>query len=175
VLALQDPNDNHISVHTRGHQPNSAVHSHEVDKGTTTAIPPLSGRVTNITIESTPEHFYVFVADHSGPSLNISGLLIDQLIELDQYGAVPVFFFSSITNVVVVVVVVVVVEMRNETNRHGSDFQRRQVRHRASCTTCSSGTTSSSVVPHLATMRFTINPAVLLLARVASFMCRYVL
>lgn len=88
MLALHDPNDNHISIHTRGVDANSADHTFAVKDGTTASISPLSGRTTNVTIVSTPSYFHLFIGDNTGPSLNLTDFEIEKHIPLDEFGAV---------------------------------------------------------------------------------------
>lgn len=65
-----DPNDNHLSVHTRGTAPNSSIESRP--ENYTTAIPNLSdGNVHTIKILYEPGRLKVFVDDLSSPRLTV--------------------------------------------------------------------------------------------------------
>lgn len=87
-LALGDPNDNHVSIHSRGvGMANSADHQYALLNGTSTAINPLSGHDTAVTVESTPDYFSVHVAPLTGAVINITGPALATLMTLDQWGA----------------------------------------------------------------------------------------
>ncbi|MFT7167175.1 MAG: hypothetical protein ACI80K_000293 [Paracoccaceae bacterium] len=78
---LGDPNDNHISVHTRGAEPNCASHVHSL--GETTAIPNLSdSAVHTALIRYSPGQLEVFVDDLLVPALSVP-------LDLNSYPALP--------------------------------------------------------------------------------------
>ena len=66
-----DPNSNHISVHTRGTNPNSSHHAYTL--GSTTAIPNVrDGNVHTVRIDYIPGTLSVFLDDLANPALTVS-------------------------------------------------------------------------------------------------------
>jgi hypothetical protein len=81
-----DPNDNHISVHSRGPAANSV--SEAASLGRTTAIPFLKDGATHLArIDYTPGVMSVFVDNLSSPVLTLSGLNLATLLNLDNGSA----------------------------------------------------------------------------------------
>lgn len=73
--ALQDPNANHVSVHTRGALANSADHRYSLQQST--AIPPLSGSVVRVVVQFDPNAaLLVYILPLTGPVLNVSSSLV---------------------------------------------------------------------------------------------------
>jgi hypothetical protein len=80
--AFGDPDSNHISVHTRGANPNSAFHTFSL--GSTSAIPDLTdGQVHTVKIEYVPGTMRVFIDNLVAPALTVSLNLASTLC-LDQ-------------------------------------------------------------------------------------------
>jgi hypothetical protein len=96
INALHDPNNNHISVHSRGvGQANSADETYAWVNGTTTAINPLVGATTTVTIEFTPTLFKIEVTPLTGPVISIANPDIGNWMAVDSYGGAYVGFTAS--------------------------------------------------------------------------------
>jgi glucose/arabinose dehydrogenase len=79
---VSDPSDNHVSVHTRGALPNSAMESASI--GLSSAIPDLSdGAVHTVRIDYTPGVLFVFVDDLQTPRV-AAPLDLATTLPLDQ-------------------------------------------------------------------------------------------
>lgn len=90
-----DPNGNHLSVHTRGVLPNSAHHNFSI--GVTTSVPDFSdGNVHNVIIRYVPGSLSVYVDDLMSPRLTVATDLTKTLALSD--GTALVGFTSSTFN-----------------------------------------------------------------------------
>jgi hypothetical protein len=95
--ALSDPNDNHVSVHSRGPGvANSADQAYALfQNATSTAINPLWGVVQTVTVEFTPDYLAVSIAPLTGAVLNLTQVAVDKWMAIDAYGAAYIGFTAS--------------------------------------------------------------------------------
>jgi hypothetical protein len=81
-----DPNDNHISVHSRGQGANSV--SESASLGRTTALPNMKdGNTHLVRIDYTPGTLRVYMDNQGFPVLTIPGLNLSNLLRLDNGSA----------------------------------------------------------------------------------------
>ncbi len=89
---MYDPNNNHISVHTRGHLPNSANENYSL--GYTTTIPVMNAGPYLITINyATPPLMQIFIEGFF--LLDIQDITIGQVIPLQKDMSAWVGFTAS--------------------------------------------------------------------------------
>jgi glucose/arabinose dehydrogenase len=79
--AVNDVNDNHISIHTRGVQPNSAQESASI--GAATTLPDMSdGAVHTVKIDYFPGEMDVYLDDMTTPRIT-AGIVLDGMLSLN--------------------------------------------------------------------------------------------
>ena len=95
INALNDPNDNHISLHSRGvGNANSADELYAIVNAST-AINPLVGATTRVVVHFAPPTLAISVAPLTGPVFNLTNFDLSSLIALDSFGAAFVGFTAS--------------------------------------------------------------------------------